>query len=205
MLKRVTAPKEVQNIGIPIRDAAFPEPFPQGLEYASPARGTWNIVHTGMLIPQAHEIFVCAASCLRGVVLTAAELGAQDRFSTVENRWLMPSSAAVSTTPRRQLAAQTKISWASGISMPVWTMFQVPRAGEAYSSPEGKGLGKDASRTGMPVSCGLPPMRFSIPSPHRLPEWSSPKRGIPRPWGYWGRPPPRSCPAPRPPGPCHCG
>ena len=73
-----------QIAGVPIREAAFPSPFPSGLEYASPARGMWNIVHTGMLIPEAHEIFVCAASCLRGVVLTAAELGASHRFSTVE-------------------------------------------------------------------------------------------------------------------------
>ena len=86
MLKRVTAPKEVPNVGVAIRDASFPSPFASGLEYASPARGTWNIVHTGMLIPEAHEIFVCAASCLRGVVLTAAELGASHRFSTVEVR-----------------------------------------------------------------------------------------------------------------------
>lgn len=86
MLKRVTAPKELPAVGIPIRDASFPSPFVSGLEYASPARGTWNIVHTGMLIPEAHEIFVCAASCLRGVVLTAAELGASHRFSTVEVR-----------------------------------------------------------------------------------------------------------------------
>ena len=85
-MKRVSAPKEVPSVGIPIRDAAFPSPFASGLEYASPARGTWNIVHTGMLIPEAHEIFVCAASCLRGVVLTAAELGAEHRFSTVEVR-----------------------------------------------------------------------------------------------------------------------
>ncbi|MEG2000821.1 MAG: nitrogenase component 1 [Evtepia sp.] len=63
--------------------ASFPEPFASGLEYAAPARGTWNIVHIGMLIPEAHEIFVCAAGCLRGVVLTAAEMGASDRFSTV--------------------------------------------------------------------------------------------------------------------------
>ncbi len=61
-------------------------PFRSGLEYASPARGTWNIAHTGMLIPEAHEIFVCAASCLRGVVLTAAEIHAMHRFSTVEIR-----------------------------------------------------------------------------------------------------------------------
>ena len=73
-------------MGIPIGRASFPAPFVSGLEYASPARGTWNIVHTGMLIPEAHEIFVCAASCLRGVVLTAAEMGASHRFSTVEIR-----------------------------------------------------------------------------------------------------------------------
>ena len=70
--------------GIEITNANFPSPFVSGLEYATPARGTWNIVHTGMLIPEAHEIFVCAASCLRGVVLTAAEMHAEDRFSTVE-------------------------------------------------------------------------------------------------------------------------
>ena len=77
------------NVEIPrvrIADAEFPQPFKSGLEYASPARGTWNIVHTGMLIPEAHEIFVCASCCLRGVVLTAAEMGAQDRFSTVAVR-----------------------------------------------------------------------------------------------------------------------
>ena len=84
MLKRIG--ERPQLAGIPIRDAAFPSPFPSGLEYASPARGTWNIVHTGMLILEAHEIFVCAASCLRGVVLTAAELGMSHRFSTVEVR-----------------------------------------------------------------------------------------------------------------------
>ena len=72
--------------GIPIRDATFPAPFDSGLEYSSPARGTWNIVNTGMLIPEAHEIFVCAAGCLRGVVLTAAEMDAMDRFSTVAVR-----------------------------------------------------------------------------------------------------------------------
>ncbi len=86
MLKRVTAPREVPPVGIPIGNASFPSPFVSGLEYASPARGTWNIVHTGMLIPEAHEIFVCAASCLRGVVLTAAELNMAHRFSTVEIR-----------------------------------------------------------------------------------------------------------------------
>ncbi len=75
-----------QDLSIPIREASYPSPFPSGLEYSAPARGTWNIVHTGMLIPEAHQVFVCAQGCLRGVVLTAAELGAEERFSTVAIR-----------------------------------------------------------------------------------------------------------------------
>ena len=71
---------------IRIGDADATALFDTGLEYSAPARGTWNIVHTGMLIPEAHEIFVCAQGCLRGVVLTAAEMGAEDRFSTVAVR-----------------------------------------------------------------------------------------------------------------------
>lgn len=67
-----------------LRDASFPLPFPHTLEYSSPARGSWNIVHTGMLLPESHQIYICAAGCLRGVVLTAAEMGAMDRFSTLE-------------------------------------------------------------------------------------------------------------------------
>jgi len=83
MLKKVNQSPRT-DVKVHLRDAAFPAPFASGLEYAAPARGTWNIVHVGMLIPEAHEIFVCAAGCLRGVVLTAAEMGASNRFSTVE-------------------------------------------------------------------------------------------------------------------------
>lgn len=68
---------------VSMKDAAWPSPFLPGLEYNSPAHGTWNIVHTGMLIPGSHQIYVCAANCNRGVVLTAAEMGAVDRFSTI--------------------------------------------------------------------------------------------------------------------------
>ena len=83
MLKRINGNKDRVRIpGVRIADASFPAPFRSGLEYSSPARGTWNIVHTGMLIPEAHEIFVCAAGCLRGVILTAAEMGLTDRVST---------------------------------------------------------------------------------------------------------------------------
>ena len=87
MLTRINdRSKQVSIPGVRIKDASFPAPFKSGLEYSSPARGTWNIVHTGMLIPEAHEIFVCAAGCLRGVILTAAEMGLTDRFSTVAVR-----------------------------------------------------------------------------------------------------------------------
>ncbi len=72
-----------EDVSMPIKDASFPVPFLSGLEYAAPARGPWNIVHIGMLIPESHQIFVCAQGCLRGVVLTAAEMGASERFSTI--------------------------------------------------------------------------------------------------------------------------
>ncbi|MGD1815948.1 MAG: nitrogenase component 1 [Pleomorphochaeta sp.] len=57
--------------------------FYSGLQYAPPARGVWNIVHVGFLMPESHEIFVCAEGCIRGVVLTAHEAGFESRFSTV--------------------------------------------------------------------------------------------------------------------------
>ncbi|MDO5409738.1 MAG: nitrogenase component 1 [Lachnospiraceae bacterium] len=66
-----------------IAEAAFPVPFPSRLEYNSPAHGTWNIVHIGMLLPGSHQIYICTGNCNRGVVLTAAEMNASDRFSTI--------------------------------------------------------------------------------------------------------------------------
>ena len=57
--------------------------FDTGLEYNPPARGMWNIVHSGMLLPEAHEIFACAQGCLRGVILTAAEMFELDRMSWI--------------------------------------------------------------------------------------------------------------------------
>ena len=81
MLKRVGGEGPVPHVAI--REAAFPAPFVSGLEYSVPARGVWNIVHIGFLVPEAHEIYVCGLGCLRGVVLTAAEMNAMDRFSTV--------------------------------------------------------------------------------------------------------------------------
>ena len=82
MLKRISPATPAVRLG----DASFPHPFPQTLEYSPAARGTWNIVHTGMLVPEAHQIYICAAGCLRGVVLTAAEMGERyrERFSTLE-------------------------------------------------------------------------------------------------------------------------
>lgn len=68
---------------VTMKEAAWPVPFTPGLEYNSAAHGTWNIVHTGMLLPGAHQIYVCADNCNRGVVLTAAEMNASDRFSFI--------------------------------------------------------------------------------------------------------------------------
>jgi len=86
MLKRVNGREDTQGAQVKLRDASFPSPFASGLEYSSPARGSWNIVHTAMLLPGGHQIYVCAAGCLRGVILTAAEMNATDRFSTIAIR-----------------------------------------------------------------------------------------------------------------------
>ncbi len=60
--------------------------FPSGLEYNPPARGSRNIVHMAMKVPESHQIYICAAGCLRGVVLTAAEMNAMGRMSWVAVR-----------------------------------------------------------------------------------------------------------------------
>ena len=83
MLKRVGSREIPEKTEVTIGEASFPAPFPAGLEFNSPAHGNWNIVHTGMLVPEAQQIYVCADNCMRGVVLTAAEMNAADRFSFV--------------------------------------------------------------------------------------------------------------------------
>ena len=85
MLHRIQPPSP-KNPSLPISQATFPAPFPQTLEYSPAARGTWNIVHTGMLLPESHQIYICASGCLRGVILTAAEMGESyyRRFHTLE-------------------------------------------------------------------------------------------------------------------------
>ena len=83
MLKRAGGEINTEGAVTTIGEAEFPVPFPMGLEFNSPVHGNWNIVHTGMLMPEARQIYVCADNCMRGVVLTAAEMNAADRFSFV--------------------------------------------------------------------------------------------------------------------------
>lgn len=68
---------------IPIAEADAAGFFTSGLEYDAPVRGKWNIVHMGMLVPECHQIYLCAQGCLRGVALTAAEMNALDRLSWI--------------------------------------------------------------------------------------------------------------------------
>ena len=68
---------------IRIADADFPKPFRNGLEFNAPVHGTWNIVHIGLQMPEAIQIYVCARNCMRGVILTAAEMKESERFSFV--------------------------------------------------------------------------------------------------------------------------
>ena len=81
LLKKVNC--ETEGCEIPIGKAAFPAPFKGRLEFNAPVHENWNIVHIGMRVPQAVQIYVCADNCMRGVVLTAAEMNASDRFSYV--------------------------------------------------------------------------------------------------------------------------
>ncbi len=83
MLQRINGYADASGASVKVVDASFPAPFAPGLEFSSPARGTWNIVHTTMLVPGSHQVYICAAGCLRGVVLTAAEAGAMNRFSSI--------------------------------------------------------------------------------------------------------------------------
>ena len=56
MLKRVGHPVDEKGAAVAIKDATFPVPFAPGLEFNSPVHGNWNIVHTGMLMPEARQI-----------------------------------------------------------------------------------------------------------------------------------------------------
>ena len=83
MLRRLGNEQHAADVYLSIGEASFPAPFQSKLEFNPPVHGTWNIVHTGMLIPDAPQIYICSANCMRGVVLTAAEMNAPDRFSQV--------------------------------------------------------------------------------------------------------------------------
>lgn len=83
MLKNLHDRLDAAGACMRIGDVTGLAPFTYGLEYSAPARGGWTIVHIGMLLPESHQVFVCAQSCLRGVVLSAAELNDSNRFSTI--------------------------------------------------------------------------------------------------------------------------
>ena len=89
------------------------------------------------------------------------------RTAIVENLSVSPISAAVRMTPLMHPAPHTYISCASGMSIPVCTMFHVPRAGDEYSSPDLNGAGKSASAMRTPGILTCPvfpslPIFFSI-------------------------------------------
>ena len=83
MLRRINGHEDITGAAIAIKDAKADALFYDGLQYSPPARGSWNIVHTAMLVPEGHQFYICALGCLRGVVLTAAEMGDMERFSSI--------------------------------------------------------------------------------------------------------------------------
>lgn len=83
MLKRVGVDPEQRTFRVAIGETEGTTLFSHHPEFNPPAHGVWNIVHVGMLVPEAHQIYVCGVNCMRGVVLTAAEMGQSGRFSMV--------------------------------------------------------------------------------------------------------------------------
>lgn len=83
MLKRVGAARDQRQYQVPIGKTEGMALFSHHPEFNPPAHGVWNIVHVGMLVPEVHQIYVCGVNCMRGVVLTAAEMGQSHRFSMV--------------------------------------------------------------------------------------------------------------------------
>ncbi len=82
MLKRLD-PGDLSGAAVPVGEAEYPMPLPWSLEYCAPVYESWNIVHIGMLLPESHQIYICADNCMRGVTMTAAEMGQQHRFHCV--------------------------------------------------------------------------------------------------------------------------
>lgn len=74
---------KAEGVRLRIKDIDSVTPFPSGVEYCAPARGTWTIAHIPMLIPDSYQIYVCAPACVRGVVLSAEEYNGLDRFSMI--------------------------------------------------------------------------------------------------------------------------
>ena len=74
MLKRVGDREFPGKTEVFIKEASFPVPFQPGLEFNSPAHGNWNIVHTGMLVPEAQQIYVCAADRFSFVIVEEKDL-----------------------------------------------------------------------------------------------------------------------------------
>lgn len=81
MLRRLSADL-LQEANVPVGKATLPL-FQSELEYNPPVHTTWNIVHIGMQVPESHQIYVCSDNCMRGVVMTAAEMNCLDRFHQV--------------------------------------------------------------------------------------------------------------------------
>ncbi|MDO4614501.1 MAG: nitrogenase component 1 [Lachnospiraceae bacterium] len=85
MLRRLKSEEiDFSKAVIPIGEAAYPAPFRNALEYNCPVHEHWNIVHTGMLVPETHQIYVGSRNCLRGVIMTADEAERANRISCVQ-------------------------------------------------------------------------------------------------------------------------
>lgn len=135
--------------GLTITEAKLPLTYSAGLEYSAPARGTWTIMHLGLLIPETHIIFVCARCCLRGVSMSAAELRALDRFSTI------------TIEDRNLLEGDTEKALIDGVTDILSHLTKRPRGVIIYTSCVHEFIGSDLTFSFETLRERFPDIRFT--------------------------------------------
>ena len=135
--------------GLTITEATLPLTYSAGLEYSAPARGTWTIMHLGLLIPETHIIFVCARCCLRGVSMSAAELRALDRFSTI------------TIEDRNLLEGDTEKALIDGVTDILSHLAKRPRGVIIYTSCVHEFIGSDLTFSFETLRERFPDIRFT--------------------------------------------
>ena len=106
-------------------------------------------MHLRLLIPETHIIFVCARCCLRGVSMSAAELRALDRFSTI------------TIEDRNLLEGDTEKALIDGVTDILSHLAKRPRGVIIYTSCVHEFIGSDLTFSFETLRERFPDIRFT--------------------------------------------